>query len=91
MSKKKKKLELVLGYRGNGLSDRIALGIETVAGKDTIKNPISFTSAHLKEILAANDEGDSILKISEAGLASVSFEKDDFKSQYYLMKVEVED
>lgn len=92
MNKKKKKLEIVLGYKGNGLSNRIGLGVETTAGKDVIKNPISFTSKHLKEILAANDDVEnSILKVAEAGLATIEFEKNEFKSQYYLMKVEVED
>lgn len=91
MNKKKKKLDLVLGYRQN-LSDRIAIGVNTVTGKDAIKNPLSFTAKSLKEIISANSEvKDAVLKISDAGLASVSYQQDGFKSQYYLIKVEVED
>lgn len=91
MSKKKQVLELVLGYKQN-LSDRIAMKISTVAGKDTVKNPISFTAKNLKEILSANSDVENpTLKVSEAGLASISFDNDGFKSQYYLVKVDVED
>jgi len=94
MSKKSKKLDVVFGYKSTGNSDRIALGeyVTTTAGKDTIKNPTSFTAKNLKEILAANSEiTDATLEICEAGLASVAFKKDDIKSQYYLVKVDVED
>jgi hypothetical protein len=94
MSKKTKKLDVVFGYKSTGNSDRIALGeyVTTTAGKDAIKNPISFTAKSMKEILAANsDIDDAILQICEAGLASVSFKKDGITSQYYLVKVDVED
>jgi len=91
MSKKKQKLEVVLGYKQQ-LSDCIEIGVETTTGKDTVKDPISFSANALKEILAANSEvEDATLSVSESGLASVSFKKDDFKSQYYLVKIEVED
>jgi len=91
MSNKKKTLQLVLGYKQN-LSNRIAIDVTTVAGKDSVKNPISFTAKSLKEILSANGEVENpVLKVSEAGLASISYNKDGFKSQYYLVKVDVED
>lgn len=92
MSKKKQKLELVLGYKQQ-LSDRIAIGVETVAGKDAVVNPISFSAKHFKEILAANGDATdaATLSVSEAGLASVKFEQGDFKSQYYMVKIDVED
>lgn len=94
MNKKTKKLDVVFGYKSTGNSDRIALGsyVITTAGKDTIKEPISFTAKNLKEIISANsDAQNSILNICEAGLAGVSFTKDGIASQYYLVKVDVED
>ena len=94
MSKKNKKLDVVFGYKSTGNSDRIALSdyVTATAGKDTIKNPISFTAKSLKEILSANgDVEDATLQICEAGLAGVSFKKDGIMSQYYLVKVDVED
>lgn len=91
MSKKKQKLEMVLGYKQN-LSDRIAMEVTTTAGKDTVKNPISFNAKHLKEILNANNEvANPVLNVSEAGLASISFSDSGFTSQYYLVKIDVED
>jgi hypothetical protein len=100
MSKKKQKLEMVLGYKQKNLSDRIAIEVTASAGKDTVKNPISFNAKHLKEILAANSEVNDptaatvshpILSVSEAGLAGIGFNNGGFKSQYYLVKTEVED
>lgn len=91
MSKKKQKLELVLGYKQN-LSDRIALEVAATAGKDTVKNPISFNAKHLKEILAANSEvTNPVLNVSEAGLANINFVDSGFTSKYYLVKIDVED
>lgn len=92
MSKKKKKLEMVLGYSENVNNNRIALEVEAEEDKDTVKAPISFSAKILKEILSANDEvKDPVLKVSEDGLAFVEFDQDGFNSQYYLMKIDVED
>ncbi len=92
MSKKKQKIEMVFGYRQKNLSDQIVLSIKTNQGKDTVKSPISFNAKHFKEILTANNSEveNSVLSISEAGLASVAFDKDGFKSQYYMVKTDVE-
>ncbi len=91
MSKKKQKLEMVLGYKQN-LSDRIALEVATTPGKDVVKAPISFDAKLLKEILSANSEvKNPTLQVSEDGLASIAFEQDGFKSQYYMVKIDVED
>jgi hypothetical protein len=91
MSKRKQKMDMVLGYKQN-LSDQIALEVTTTAGKDTVKNPISFNAKHLKEILLANNEvTNPVLQVSEAGLSSISFDDNGFKSQYYLVQIDVED
>jgi|ERR1035437_2126680 hypothetical protein len=92
MSKKKNKLEMVLGYSSNTNTDRMILDVETVEGKDKLKAPINFSASVLKEILAANSEvKNAILKVSEQGLAYVEFVNDDFKAKYYMIKVPVEE
>lgn len=89
---KKKKLEMVIGYSSNINTDRYILGLNTIEGKDTIKEPISFSANVLKEILAANSEvKDPVLKVSEQGLAYIEFVNDDFKAKYYMIKIPVED
>lgn len=93
MSKKKQQLEMVIGYKGKNNSDQCISAVDAVPGKDTVTNPISFSAKILKEIISANDEccEDSILKVAEAGLASIEFSKDGFTSHYYMMKIDVED
>ena len=89
---KKGKLEMVLGYSGAMNNNRIALQVQPEAGKDTVKEPISFSAVALKEILSANSECvDPVLKVSEQGLAFMEFGKDGFKSQYYMIKIDLED
>jgi hypothetical protein len=91
MSKSKKKLELVLGYK-KGLSDRVTLEVTPVAGKESVKTAISFNAKMLKDVLNANsDVQNPVLKVSEAGLAKLEFENDGIKSEYYLVKIDVED
>jgi hypothetical protein len=92
MSKKKNKLEMVLGFSNNLNTDRIILGLDLVEGKDKVKNPISFSAKTLKEILSANsDVKDAVLKVSEQGLATIEFVSEGIKAKYHLIKVEVED
>jgi len=92
MSKKKQKLEMVLGYSSNNNTDRVALSVYPVEGKNTINTPINFSADALKEILNANSEAkDPILKVSEQGLAFIGFSDENFDSQYYLVKIPVED
>jgi len=92
MSKKKNKLEMVLGFSENTNNNRIALEVDAVKGKDKVKAPISFSAKVLKEIISANDEcKNPVLKIAEDGLAYIEVDQDDFNSQYYLVKIDVED
>lgn len=92
MSKKKKKLEMVIGYSSNINTDRFILGVDCVEGKDTISSPASFSASILKEILVANSEvKDPVLKVSEQGLAYIEFVSDEFVSKYYMIKIPVED
>jgi len=92
-NKKKKCLELVVGYNRN-VSNRISVPItvSTTSKSTTIKEPISFNSSNLKEILSANSESsDPILKISELGMATIEFDTPEFQSKYYMIKIDIED
>jgi hypothetical protein len=93
MSKKKQRLEMVIGYKGKNIADLCLMPVECVPGKDTIKAPLSFSAKLLKEILLANDEHtDPVLKVSEAGLAALEYPTvEGFTSKYYMMKIDVED
>jgi len=89
INKRKQNLELVLGYNKNN-SNRISVAIPKSTG--VVKAPISFSARNLKAILDANSEcKDAVLKVSEAGMAYVEFDQDGFQSQYYMVKIDVED
>lgn len=91
MMNKKGVLELVIGY-SNINSSRSSLKPKTVDGKDKVDEPLHFNADDLKEILTANnDGGDSILSISDNGLASISFVCGDFTSKYYLTLIDDQD
>jgi len=92
MSKKRGRLEMVLGYSVNSNINRISLDVETVDGKDKVTKPISFSAKVLKEIITANSEGkDAVLKVSEAGIAFVEYADTGLTSKYYMIKVDTED
>lgn len=83
------KLELVIG-QSNINSNKITLGLVTKNGKDSVTKPISFNAMYLKEILVSNNDCDSaVLKVSDAGLATIAFTKNDFVSEYYLVEVKI--
>ena len=83
---------MVLGYSSNINNNRIVLQVTPEVGKESVKEPISFSANALKEILSANSECvDPILKISEQGLAFIEFQKDGFNAQYYMIKIDLED
>jgi hypothetical protein len=86
MNKKKNKLELAIGH-GKTNTNKITLDVVTKPGKDIIVEPISFNAQHLKDIIVSNDHEESVLKISEAGLAAITFNKNNFFSNYYLSKI----
>jgi hypothetical protein len=91
MSKKRNKLEMVIGFSTIN-NNRSALEIETEPGKDTVKQPINFSADRLKAIIQANPEvKNAVLKISEKGLAAVDFSGGDYKTQYYLVKMDFEE
>jgi hypothetical protein len=87
MMNKKGVLELVLGYSSLN-SNRIKLNVKTLNSKDKLGKVINFNAKYLKEILSANSDCEnSVLKVSDAGLAMVTFNSDDFESNYYMVEI----
>lgn len=85
---KKKKLEMVIGENSKSNTNKIILDVPTKNGKDTVSKPISFSAKYLKEILTSNNDCDNaVLKVSDEGMASITFEKDNFESVYYLLEI----
>ena len=92
MSKKNQRLELVLGYKENNMSDRIAIACPTTEGKGVLQEQLTFNTKHLKEIISANSDIDNIIfGVSDKGLGSVSFKTNNYKCDYYLVKVDIEE
>ncbi len=88
MMNKKNELVLVLGY-SNINSSRSTIKVKTSSGLDKVKDPLNFNSDYLKNILVANSECDSaILKVSDAGLCSISFKSGDFECNYHLQTID---
>jgi hypothetical protein len=87
MGSKSKKLDMVIGYSSIN-SDRVSLDISPEKGKDTVKDPISFSAKYFKEILSVNsDATEAVLNVSTQGLAHISFSSDDYESSYFLTQV----
>ena len=79
---------LVLMFEENTDTNRIKIDVDCTCKKDTV-DPISFSANFLKEILVANKEAtDATLKISSQGLAHISFEVDNYESNYYLVEIQ---
>lgn len=78
--------QIILGY-SNINTNRISIDVDCVCAGDV--DEISFSANFLKEILVANkDAKDATLKISSQGLAHISFEVEDYKSDYYLVQIQ---
>lgn len=87
MMNKKNQLELILGYSSIN-SNRIKLSVTTANGKNTVGKVSNYNAKYLKEILAANSDCDNaVLKVSDAGLAMVTFIANDFVSTYYMVEL----
>jgi hypothetical protein len=84
MMSKKNVLELVVGF-SNINSSRFILKVKTTPGKDKVQSPLHFRADYLQHILTTNSECDeTTLKVSDDGLASISFISGDFDCKYYL-------
>lgn len=79
--------KVVLGFSEKN-SNRIYL--ETGVKYEKKLKAISFSATYLREILVANKEAkEATLSVSSQGLAHISFEIDDFSSEYYLVEQSV--
>jgi DNA polymerase III sliding clamp (beta) subunit (PCNA family) len=78
--------QMILGY-SNINTNRINIDVDCTCEGDV--EPISFSATYLKEILVANKEAtDATLKISSQGLSHISFEVDNYESNYYLVEIQ---
>jgi len=78
--------KLVIGYSSTINSNKIGLDVECTVPADM--EPISFSAEYFKEILVANREAEeATLRISTEGLAKISFDINDFLSEYYLVEI----
>lgn len=78
------KVQIVIGYKKINSN---SLTIETDAEYEGHLDPISFSADYLKDILNANDgAAEATLRVSTEGLAYISFDIDDYLSDYYLVE-----
>ena len=78
--------QIVLGY-SNINTNRISIDVDCTCEGDI--DPISFSATYLKEILVANKEAtDATLQISSQGLSHISFEVDNYESNYFLVEIQ---
>jgi hypothetical protein len=88
MNKKTKKVQLVLGYASIN-SNRVTLDVPIKSGEPKLEKPLNFNADFFKSVLDANNECENaVLKVSEAGLASVEFNTDTFASVYHFGPVQ---
>jgi hypothetical protein len=82
-------VSMIFGFNGRGLNTtNVKFTPITNAGKSTLSKPLHFDVNHLKEILAANKNGkDTVLRISDAGLAQIIFAEGDITATYYLVAI----
>ena len=75
--------KLVIGYASIN-TNRVTIPVECEEFSDT--EPISFNANMFANILQANKECEkAVLKVSSDGLATISFNIDDYKSDYFLV------
>ena len=77
------KVSLVIGY-SNVATNRVTLPVEHTEYKDI--EPISFNATMFSNALQANKECQkATLKVSSQGIATISFNIDDYESEYYFV------
>ena len=78
--------QIILGY-SNINTNRISIDVDCVCDGDV--EPISFSNKFLKRNISCQQrEKDATLKISSQGLSHITFEVDDYKSDYYLVQIQ---
>jgi hypothetical protein len=90
LTNKKGKMELVIGYSSIA-TNRIKLDVSPVAGKDKLESPISFNADYFREVLNKNKGATgAVYKIAAAGISNLSFKTNDYESNYFLIKKEID-
>jgi len=80
----KGKVTFVIGH-SNVNSTNIVVHVDAEEVKDT-ESVVYFSTSHLREILSANKEAKGgKMNISGKGLAHISFEADNFKTEYFMV------
>jgi len=78
--------EFILGDE-SGFSNKVSYIVQGEINKDNLNIP--FNSDIFRDILASNkDMNGGMLRISELGMVKFNFEKDDIKSEYFLIRNE---
>lgn len=91
MNKKTKKVQLVIGYASIN-SNRVTLDVPIKSGTAKLDKSLNFNADFFKSVLDANNECENaVLKVSEAGLASVEFNTDTFAATYHFGPVQAND
>lgn len=81
---------VVLGYSPTLNSTRVTLNVETTKNSGELSRAISFSARYLKDILLANKEAKGgLMRVSEKGIAHVTFEVDGFSVDYYLVEIKL--
>jgi hypothetical protein len=84
MMNKQGDIEIVVGY-SNINSSQTTLTVRTTPGLDMVSEPIHFNANHLTDILKANSEfQESVLKVSDKGLAWIEYVNEEMTCKYYL-------
>ncbi len=79
---------IVIGYSKKLNQNQVTLKVDLAEGTGTSR-PINFSARYMKEILLANKEArGGTLKISDKGLAHVTFDLDGFTVEYYLVEIQ---
>jgi len=82
-------VQMIFGFNGRGLNTtNVKFTPKTTESKGSLEKTLHFDMNHMKEILSANKNSDeTILKLSEAGLAQIVFKDGDITSTYYLVAI----
>lgn len=79
---------IVLGYSKKINQNQVDFVVDLAKGDGTTR-PINFSARYMKEILLANKEArGGVLKISDKGLAHITFDLDGFSVDYYLVEIQ---
>ncbi len=78
----------MIGYSSATNTNRVSIKSDLAAGEG-FDRVIQFSARYMKEILVANKEArGGTLRVSNQGLAHVTFDVDGFSVDYYLVEIQ---